>query len=81
MTSEIATGVMSRSVNHGQATELLLHAAEQQVKLAFDMYTLPGQEIRRAYLAALGGAEAIVLGGGIGENTELIRERIFENMK
>jgi acetate kinase len=26
----------------------------------------------------LGGAEAIVVGGGIGEDTPLIRERIFE---
>jgi acetate kinase len=33
-----------------------------------------------AYLAALGGADAIVLGGGIAENTPFIRERIFKHM-
>jgi acetate kinase len=33
-----------------------------------------------AYLAALGGADAIVLGGGIAENTPFIRERIFKDM-
>jgi len=32
-----------------------------------------------AYLAALGEAEALVIGGGIGENTALVRQRIFEH--
>ncbi|MBP5973591.1 hypothetical protein HW132_12795 [Brasilonema sp. CT11] len=34
-----------------------------------------------AYLAALGGAEAIVFGGGIGEDTPLVRERICKGFK
>ena len=33
-----------------------------------------------AYLAALGGADAVVVGGGIGENTPVVRERIFDGM-
>jgi acetate kinase len=33
-----------------------------------------------AYLAVLNGAEAIVFGGGIGENAPAVRERICTNM-
>jgi acetate kinase len=33
-----------------------------------------------AYLAVLGGADAVVFGGGIGENAPLIRERILAGM-
>jgi acetate kinase len=29
-----------------------------------------------AYMAVLGGAEAIIFGGGIGENTPVIRENL-----
>ncbi len=34
-----------------------------------------------AYLAALGGADAIVFSGGIGENAPEIRARILEGME
>jgi acetate kinase len=33
-----------------------------------------------AYLAALGGADAVVFGGGIGENAPLVRARICAGM-
>jgi acetate kinase len=34
-----------------------------------------------AYLAALGGADAVVFGGGIGENSPAVRARICAGMK
>jgi len=34
-----------------------------------------------AYLAALGGADAVIFGGGIGENSPAIRERICAGME
>jgi acetate kinase len=34
-----------------------------------------------ACLAALGGADAIVFGGGIGENTPLVRERVCASLR
>jgi acetate kinase len=34
-----------------------------------------------AYFAVLGGADAIVFGGGIGENAPEVRERICRNME
>jgi len=33
-----------------------------------------------AYMAVLGGADAIVVGGGIGENTPSVRKQIFKNL-
>jgi acetate kinase len=33
-----------------------------------------------AYLGVLGGADAVVFGGGIGENSPIIRSRILTNM-
>jgi len=34
-----------------------------------------------AYLAALGGTDAVVFGGGIGENSPEVRSRITEGME
>jgi acetate kinase len=34
-----------------------------------------------AYLSALGGADAIVFGGGISENTPLVRERVCSALR
>jgi acetate kinase len=34
-----------------------------------------------ASLSALGGADAIVFGGGIGENTPLVRERVCTSLR
>jgi acetate kinase len=33
-----------------------------------------------AYLAALGGAQAIIFGGGIGEDTSFVRARVLEDL-
>jgi acetate kinase len=55
------------------------HLADPHVNLALDMFAYRVRKYIGAYLAALGGTDAIVVGGGIGENTPLIRERIFEH--
>jgi len=34
-----------------------------------------------AYLAALGGADAVIFGGGIAENTPLVRERVCDGLR
>lgn len=49
-----------------------------RVKLAMDMFSYRVVKAIGAYLAALGGADAIIFGGGIAENTLLIRDRICE---
>ena len=48
--------------------------------LALEMFCERVRKQIGAYLATLGGADAIVFGGGIGENAPLIRERVITGM-
>src|SRR5439155_15529515 len=48
--------------------------------LAVEMFCYRARKYIGAYLAALGGADAIVFGGGIGEHAPYIRARICEDM-
>jgi acetate kinase len=73
-------GVSGRS----QDVRDLLEAEAQgdaRAALALDMFCYRVRKYIGAYLAALGGAEAIVFGGGIGENSPVIRERICAGLE
>ena len=63
----------------------LLAAAEQEndprASLAIDMFCYRARKYIGAYLAALGGADAVIFGGGIGEHVPAVRARICENME
>jgi acetate kinase len=48
--------------------------------LALEMFCERVRKQIGAYLTTLGGADAIVFGGGIGENAPLIRERVLTGM-
>lgn len=48
--------------------------------LALEMFCESVRKQIGAYLTILGGADAIVFGGGIGENAPLIRERVLTGM-
>jgi acetate kinase len=54
---------------------------EPQVKLAMEMFSYRVVKAVGAYLCALGGADAIVFGGGISENTPLVRERVCSSLR
>lgn len=56
------------------------HPEAPQVRLTLDVFSYRVRKYVGAYLAALGGADAIVIGGGIGENTAYVRERICHNL-
>ena len=62
----------------------LLNAAEgkpdSRAALAVDMFCYRVRKYIGAYLAVLGGADAIVFGGGIGERSSVIRSRICNGM-
>jgi acetate kinase len=62
----------------------LLHAADGQpdsrAALALEMFCYRVRKYIGAYLAVLGGADALVFGGGIGERSAVIRSRICEGM-
>ena len=54
---------------------------DERAKLAIDLFCYRARKYIGAYLAVLGGADAIVFGGGIGESSPEIRERICANME
>jgi acetate kinase len=62
----------------------VLKAAEgkpdSRAALALDLFCYRVRKYIGAYLAVLGGADALVFGGGIGEHAPAIRARICEGM-
>lgn len=62
---------------------LVKHLDNPRAKLALDMFSYRVKKYIGSYLAALGdspGASAVVFGGGIGENTPLVRRAILEGL-
>jgi acetate kinase len=53
----------------------------QQAALALDLFCYRVRKYIGAYLAVLGGADAVVFGGGIGEHAPVIRARICAGME
>jgi len=51
-----------------------------RAQLAFDMFIHTLKKYIGAYFFALGGADAIIFTGGIGENSPEVREAVFENL-
>ena len=48
--------------------------------LAIDIFCYRARKYIGSYLAALGGADAVIFGGGIGENAPSVRARILSSM-
>jgi acetate kinase len=71
-------GLLAVSKVSADTRELKKHLSDKPVELAVNMFCYHVRKYVGAYLAALAGAEAIVIGGGIGENTTFVRERIFQ---
>lgn len=59
----------------------LLGRDEPRARLAVEMFCYRARKYVGAYLAALGGADAIVFGGGIGEHNPEIRARILGGLE
>jgi acetate kinase len=57
------------------------YGKDPRVTLAMDMFSYRLVKAVGAFLCALGGADAIVFGGGIGENTPLVRERVCASLR
>jgi acetate kinase len=53
----------------------------KKAKYAFDLFTYRIKKYVGSYTAALGGLDALVFTGGIGENSELVRNNVCSNMK
>ncbi|MDP1708174.1 MAG: acetate/propionate family kinase [Gammaproteobacteria bacterium] len=59
----------------------LLASREPAARLAVDVYCHRARKYLGAYLAVLGGADAILFGGGVGEHAAEVRARILAGME
>jgi acetate kinase len=78
------SGLLGISGLTNDMRELLAELKEhddRRVGLAVDVFCYRARKYIGAYLAAMGGADAIVFTGGIGENSPEIRSRICESLE
>jgi acetate kinase len=54
---------------------------DRRVRLAIEMFCYRARKYIGAFLAAMGGADAVIFTGGIGENSPDIRARIAEGLE
>lgn len=73
------SGLLGLSGTSGDMRALLA-ADDAGARLAIDVYCYRVRKYIGAYLAALGGAEAILFGGGVGEHAPLVREKILTGL-
>lgn len=59
----------------------LLARTDSAAELALEMYCRRARKYLGAYLALLGGADAVLIGGGVGENAPAVRARILGGMQ
>ncbi len=77
------SGLLGISGLTNDMRELLAEAEEsgdRRAKLAIEMFCYRARKYIGAYLSAMNGADAIIFGGGIGENSAKIRSLICEQM-
>lgn len=78
------SGLLGVSGLTNDMRELLSEAQEhddRRARLAVELFCYRARKYVGAYLAALGGARAIVFTGGVGENAAEIRARICEGLE
>ncbi|MEA3420613.1 MAG: acetate/propionate family kinase, partial [Acidobacteriota bacterium] len=72
---------LSETSNDMREIEAEALRGSEQHKLALKVYSHRVKKYIGAYLAELGGADAIVFTGGVGENSHYVRETALSNMK
>jgi acetate kinase len=78
------SGILGISGLTSDMRDLLAEADEhddRRARLAIDIFCYRIRKYIGAYLAAIGGAGAVVFTGGIGENSAAIRERIADGLE
>jgi acetate kinase len=73
-------GLLGVSGVSADTRDLMKNIDDPHVALALDMFSYRVRKYIGAYLAVLDGADAVVLGGGIAENTPEVRRRILRNL-
>lgn len=61
--------------------EEALGEGNKKAKMAFDVFTYKIKKYVGAYAAAMGGVDALVFTGGIGENSNLVRKDVCDQME
>lgn len=75
------SGLLGVSGKSGDMKPLLSsYSEDERSRLAVDMFCYRVVKYLGAYIAALGGVEALIFSGGIGENSSKIRKNIIEKM-
>lgn len=59
----------------------LVASAEERAQFAVELYCYRARKYVGAFLAALGGCDGIVFGGGIGEHVPRVRELILQDLE
>jgi acetate kinase len=78
------SGLLGISGLTNDMRDLLAEANELQdrrARLAIDIFCYRARKYVGAYLAALGGADAVVFAGGVGENSAQIRASICDGLE
>jgi acetate kinase len=78
------SGLLGISGLTNDMRELLAELKEhddRRVRLAIEIFCYRARKYLGAYLAAMGGADAVVFTGGIGENSPDVRARICANLE
>lgn len=78
------SGLLGISGLTNDMRDLLAEAAEhkdRRANLAIEIFCYRARKYIGSYLAAMGGADAVVFAGGIGENSPEIRERICRGLE
>lgn len=74
------SGLLGLSGSSGDM-RILLRAEDAHARLAVEVYAYRARKYIGAYLAALGGADAIVFGGGVGEHAPAVRAAVLKQME
>src|SRR5262245_26248807 len=72
-------GVSGRSNNMRELLRAAKEDRDKRAQFAIDLFCYRVRKYLGAYLAVLAGADAVVFGGGIGENAPEIREQICQD--
>jgi acetate kinase len=76
------SGLLGISGRSHDTRPLMQHfSTDERSRLAMEVFCYRARKYVGAYIAALDGAEAIVFGGGIGEDTPFVRKRICEGFR
>ena len=78
---ERRSGLLGVSGRSGDMREVLeASRTDQRAALAVEMFCHRARKYVGSYLAVLGGADAVVFGGGIGEHSPEVRRRVCADM-